>query len=241
MCSRQKNILPTPAEPPSESIQGRDIDIEFAGKLLSDPQSGMVIVTALLVVATFALAVVAISVVIVASRQKRALIIQADRIEATLGSTRETGTHELRAYVHVDTAEINVENRNAPSFKVTARNFGRTPAFNVRHWIHMWTEKYPLIGPEILPVPPDGFQMTTSVLPPDGHHQLPLNKEPPPLSDIIASLLGTPEATLYVYGEISYRDVFGEDRTTRYRLMYGGGEPVDDKHLKPDVDGNEFT
>ena len=201
----------------------------------------MVIVTALLVAATFALVVVAFSVVVVSSRQKRALNIQADRIEATAGSAGETAMHELRAYVHVDAAEINVENRNAPSINVTARNLGRTPAFNVRHWIHMWTEKYPLIGPDILPVPPDGFQMTTSVLPPNGHHQLPINKVPPPLSDIIASLLGTAEATLYVYGEISYRDVFGEERITRYRLMYGGGEPVDDKHLKPDFDGNEFT
>ena len=234
-------IASSPAEPSSEPIQGRNIDIEFVGKLLSDPQSGMVIVTALLVVATFAVVVVALSVMVVASRQKRALNIQADRIEATVGSARETAMYELRAYVHVDTAEINVENRNAPSIKVTARNFGRTPAMNVRHWIHMWTEKYPLLGPDILPVPPDGFQMATSVLPPGGHHQMPINREPPPLPDIVASLLGTPEATLYVYGEISYRDVFGENRNTRYRLMYGGPEPVDEKHLKPDVDGNEFT
>ena len=234
-------IASSPAEPSSEPIQGRNIDIEFVGKLLSDPQSGMVIVTALLVVATFALVVVALSVMVVASRQKRALNIQADRIEATVGSARETAMYELRAYVHVDTAEINVENRNEPSIKVTARNFGRTPAMNVRHWIYMWTEKHPLIGPDILPVPPDDFQMATSVLPPDGHHQIPINRKPPPLPDIVASLLGTPEATLYVYGEIRYRDVFGEERNTKYRLVYGGSEPIDDKHLKPDVDGNEFT
>ena len=172
----------TPTEPSSESIRMPDYVPEFVGKLLSDPQSGMVVVTALLVVATFALVVVAFSVVVVAGRQKRALNRQAERIEATVGSARETAMHELRAYVHVDTAEINIENRNAPSIKVTARNFGRTPAMNVRHWIQMWTEKYPLIGPDILPVPPDDFQTTTSVLPPGGHHQMPINREPPPPS-----------------------------------------------------------
>ena len=149
--------------------------------------------------------------------------------------------YELRAYVHVDTAEINVENRNAPSIKVTARNFGRTPAMNVRHWIHMWTEKYPLLVRIYCLFRRMVFRWRHLCC-----HQAVITKCPsieshPPLPDIVASLLGTPEATLYVYGEISYRDVFGENRNTRYRLMYGGTEPVDEKHLKPDVDGNEFT
>jgi hypothetical protein len=59
--------------------------------------------------------------------------------------------------------------------------------------------------------------------------------------------LGTMELTLYAYGKVTYRDAFGNQRYTRYRLMHGGGEQIHlrDKNgiavglLKPDYEGNE--
>jgi len=61
-------------------------------------------------------------------------------------------------------------------------------------------------------------------------------------------LIGTKIGTVYVYGEIRYRDAFGKERYTKYRLMYGGadggrkgldakGVPIG--YLQPEIEGNE--
>ena len=53
------------------------------------------------------------------------------------------------------------------------------------------------------------------------------------------SLLGTQHGTIYVYGEVRYRDIFGTERFTKYRLMYGGAEGERSGKMKPCDEGNE--
>ena len=64
------------------------------------------------------------------------------------------------------------------------------------------------------------------------------------------AVLGTQEFTLYVYGEIRYRDIFGNEQFTKFRLIHGGTEPTqktvgkdgsEQWLLKPDSEGNEAS
>jgi hypothetical protein len=69
----------------------------------------------------------------------------------------------------------------------------------------------------------------------------------PEISEELMPLVGTRHVTLYFYGEITYMDTFGKHRSTKYRLIHGGLEPVrlKDKNgiavalLKTDTVGNE--
>jgi hypothetical protein len=70
-----------------------------------------------------------------------------------------------------------------------------------------------------------------------------------PIPAFLLPILGTPQATLYVYGEITYRDAFKDERLTNFRMIYGGPEPpslvvkggVNTARLKADSEGNTAT
>jgi hypothetical protein len=82
--------------------------------------------------------------------------------------------------------------------------------------------------------------MSSTVLPPGGElgHDMP--KDPPVALNEV-ELLGTPLGTIYVYGEVRYHDIEGNERVSEFRMMHGGGEPTGRQHLKPDHDGNRIT
>ena len=63
----------------------------------------------------------------------------------------------------------------------------------------------------------------------------------PPVPPQAVHLLGTPAGTIYVYGEVWYIDVFEIERSTRYRLIYGGLEGVCDGRMSHDTGGNDAT
>ena len=55
-------------------------------------------------------------------------------------------------------------------------------------------------------------------------------------------MLGAGTAILYIYGEVTYRDAYGNDQFTRYRLMYGGeSEIAEDMTLAICAKGNEAS
>jgi hypothetical protein len=167
---------------------------------------------------------------------------QTDQLIETM---RDTAMRELRAYVCMSEAMIEFRQERAPEVQVHIKNCGKTPAYDVEMWIGVALGQYP--GPLTLPPPPEGFRKSKSLLAPGEkphaivfrHSVIPEDQMP---------IFGTSELTMFVYGEITYRDAFGKQRITRYRLMYGGIEPMRlrDKgggiaagFLKPDTIGNE--
>jgi hypothetical protein len=163
---------------------------------------------------------------------------QGSQLRRTVKTMDSTAIRQLRAYVLVAGGEIKFPNPGTPEAQLVLRNFGQTPAHNVRVWIHMWIERYPLrVG---LPTPPADFRMATSILPPGGHTNMFIPKEPPVPSQAI-HLLGTPAGTIYVYGEIQYVDVFQITRSTKYRLIYGGPEGARDGRMSHDAEGKIAT
>jgi hypothetical protein len=162
--------------------------------------------------------------------------IQAGVARDTLQTMQDTAERQLRAYVGVSQFSISKVETGAPEAVVHIKNFGQTPAYNMQTWIHMWITRHPLRI--ILPVAPESLLKSTAILHPGCEvvHFMP--KEPAVKPEHIASL-GTPEGTIYVYGEITYRDAFKNPRTTKFRLIYGGREPNRPGLLKHDSDGNE--
>jgi hypothetical protein len=148
---------------------------------------------------------------------------------------RDSSERQLRAYVGISVGYIDFKNR-IPIAYVKFKNAGQTPAYDVRTWIHTWYERHPLTVN--LPVPDDGFERGKSIIHPGGHESI----SSPPKNPICADhfgFVGTEEWTIYVYGEIQYRDAFGKQRYTKYRLIYGGPEGGSSGRLCADTEGNE--
>lgn len=154
----------------------------------------------------------------------------------TLALMKDTAQRQLRAYISVTTASIEFPEPGRPKATLTFKNAGQTPAHDVQVWIHQWAATYPL--KITLPTPPRDFTMAKNTLGAGAHCYM-TNEAPQPIfNEPYLNLVGTSQGTIYVYGEISYVDVFGERHTQQYRLMYGGSEPVVPGTLKPCASGN---
>lgn len=129
-----------------------------------------------------------------------------------------TAVAQLRAYVHVASVTGALPNGEGGVFAVSVevRNFGQTPARNVRTWLAVWPAGYPDAGdfanaPRDLGVP--------ATLAPGGHVSL-IHGIGPILSWLATFRAGT--HAVYAYGRITYTDAFGNERFTNYRLVCYG-------------------
>jgi hypothetical protein len=159
----------------------------------------------------------------------------------TFRLTRVSSEKQLRAYLTVSAVEMNFPKPGMPWPTVLVRNGGQTPALEVTTWIHQWIELFPLMV--ALPEPiNDDYLRGKDVLGPGGQLFLNPSGEPRLIvkreEDI--GIIGTPCGTIYIYGRIDYRDVFGNPQHTVFRYMYGGRTRVTGKRCSP-CEGNEAT
>jgi hypothetical protein len=142
--------------------------------------------------------------------------------EVSVKLARETAVAQLRAYVFTGVVQgaLPPDPIGPFSVKVELRNSGPTPAYNVRPWLVVFIGGYPDPG-EPFEGPAADFQSTTAILPPGGHVQLYGHTG----ESLLPSMPGLKASTsaAYVYGEIHYKDVFGHDRWTKFRLVCVGG------------------
>ena len=176
------------------------------------------------------------ALVVVGLLQFLTFVIQARQLRQTNEVMKDTAQRQLRAYICISGGTIKFDRKDAPVAYVEYKNSGQTPAYDVCSWHHIWIAAYPLT--EKLPEAPKSFITSRSIIPPGGHAFMVIPKDPP-VCERAVHLLGTPEGTIYIYGEIRYRDAFGVERFTKYRLMYGGPEGIHSEHLKPHTEGNE--
>jgi hypothetical protein len=167
--------------------------------------------------------------------------------KATLAQMQDAAERQLRAYICVDSATLKFPEANVPEAQIHLRNCGQTPAYDVSGWIHTWFAEYPL--KEVLPSAPDDLRKGIEPLA-SGRISIFVAPRKPPLPPENLARLGTAQFTMYVYGEIRYKDIFGKERFTKYRLVHGGNEGVrkvsgkdgsDHWLLKPDLGGNEAS
>jgi hypothetical protein len=125
---------------------------------------------------------------------------------------------ELRAYVSVDRAEITgVSVFSAPVATMGGIAMGVTF--------------------DTLTPPVGSPRMSTSSLPPATPTQQ--SHEAPALAAPQIAALNAGTMTLWVYGEIHYRDAFGSEHFTKYRFQIGGGVGIRDNRLAVCEEGNE--
>jgi hypothetical protein len=166
-------------------------------------------------------------------------------MDRQLKEMQESGERQMRAYVCLDSAVLKFPQPDVPEAQVNFRNSGQTPAYDVRGWIHTWLAAHPLN--EALPPAPLDLMKGSETLAPD-RITIFITPRKAPLHPQFIKVLGTPKLTFYVYGELRYKDVFGKERVTKFRLMHGGPggvrsvrnkEGAEGWNLKPDIDGNE--
>ena len=200
-----------------------------------------------LVIIGFGGTIAAIWTLLTIRRQTSAIERQVQEMRKTTDLMSDTATRQLRAYVCVNAAKMEFVKPGVPQAYVEMKNCGQTPAYDVRGWIHTWFAEFPL--KENMPNAPDDFSRSKDTLAP-GRKSTYASGLNPPIPDHFLAILGTTKFTMYVYGEISYKDIFGCVRTTKYRLIHGGNEGTrktkDSKGaeyflLKPDTEGNETS
>jgi hypothetical protein len=184
---------------------------------------------------------------IAAEAAANAALTSSETAKATLAQMRDTSERQLRAYICLESAILKFPEPDVPEAQIHLKNCGQTPASEVRGWIHTWFAEYPL--DEIPPTAPEDLLKGTQTLAP-GRISIYVTPKKPPLPAQYLNLLGTRKFTLYVYGEVRYKDIFGRERYTKYRLIYGGTEGTrkttgkdgsEQWLLKPDTEGNEAT
>jgi hypothetical protein len=145
-----------------------------------------------------------------------------------------TSRAQLRAYVAVQSGQIEAVPGKAPKAQVTVKNYGLTPAYKFRIVGAMG------IAPsfETLPPPTGDPRGTLGVLAPSGIFQWYM-VAPKVLSDEAYAHLAAGNLTLFVYGEVHYEDAFGVSRVLKYRTMFGGPAGIQSNQLASCADGNE--
>jgi hypothetical protein len=156
--------------------------------------------------------------------------------------SNDTERRELRAYVLVSGARVrSPHHATLRRAELTIRNFGKTPAHNLRFWMGAGVREFPLTS--ILEEPPDSMRLSNDVLPPGRPSVMavPVRHGMPDLE--IGLIIRPPiEATsaIYLFGRITYLDAFDQEHVTEFRQMCWG-EGFAEGAVSPCEEGNTYT
>jgi len=155
--------------------------------------------------------------------------------------TRAATRKQLRAYVFVETMDVLNVTGNAPppipgqpppqvgpwiyrpdigpAVMMIIKNTGQTPAYDVVHYGNLCVAEYrpsPNLPPQIhIPT------ATKVAIPPDGKTSKFVNL-PQPLTDDEINQLRTGTHAIYLFGRITYKDIFNKKRFTNFRFFHNG-------------------
>lgn len=177
----------------------------------------------------------------IAEKQRLQMVEAGQQTERIITQMKETEVRDLRAYVGVSRVILNLQKPEIPQGIVEIQNFGKTPAYEVRHVVGIVPQSYPLTItlPELQSSPTSPI---TSVFP--GIKNVNLVKLKIPLPFNVP--LGTYTLSIYVYGQITYKDAFGNSWFTNYRFFFARIEQLykDERGvlcaaMHPDSEGND--
>jgi hypothetical protein len=146
-----------------------------------------------------------------------------------------TAERQLRAYVHISAARA-IQVGAAINYYVEAKNFGQTPAYNVR--LRYMVKLREVISSEPFSLP-EGAKASAATLAPGTpmHDEFTPNQMLGP-NQLLAIKSGS--KAIYIFGVITYDDIFNTERTTKFRYMLDGEVgPSNDGALRICADGNE--
>ena len=149
--------------------------------------------------------------IVIANRTLKAIKRQADLMDGT-------AKRQLRAYLGISKSLVKFTEDGALEAQFHFKNAGQTPAYEVKVWRWAIVREYPLVEP--LPHPAITPIRTSGMLSPQDKRIIVAEKFNAP--DVVIRAINTPTAAFFVYGEIAYKDVFGDSYTLEYRMIYGG-------------------
>jgi hypothetical protein len=149
----------------------------------------------------------------------------------------QTAKYQLRAY-------IGVSLKRAPEFNVGTvpkaifdyKNFGQTPARDVRHWARIVIEPHPS-EPRFEPTPFDAARVTVN----PAHNESIVISLGRALTQNDVDTIRNDTARLYAHGEFWYFDIFGKEWRTEFRLMSGGQRMIEIQGMIRCAKGNAST
>jgi hypothetical protein len=158
-----------------------------------------------------------------------------------------TAKQQLRAYICMDTAELRFVNSQLSAI-VNFKNSGQTPAHEVQGWVGADITSHPLAKVLSKPLNAGLIYPKNTVGPGTG---IQFMSRRIPLTEIDILAMFTPQTTFFAYGQLTYKDVFGDQWHTSFRLIAGGPEGVRVGQvtkegvrkwaLSPDMEGNDAT
>jgi len=135
---------------------------------------------------------------------------------------KQNSERKLRAYVFPHELTVSeVELGHRPTANMVVKNTGLTPATDVIAWAGVWVGNFPLIA-ELIRATPE-FMKTASLrsVGPGASFTI-INSWNEALTAQHIQMLQNGTAAVFIWGEITYVDVFGKTRTTSFRSYYGG-------------------
>jgi hypothetical protein len=151
-------------------------------------------------------------------------------------TARSTAEKELRAYVYPSSVKRFREN-GVMKVRIVFINSGKTPAHNC---VHRLVEAFPPAMEHFaFPLPDaDPEKQSKYALAPAGEINMLVDAVEPPRAE--HELIESGIRSLYLYGEIQYRDVFNKQRCSRFRFE-SSGRNFDSGLFNACADGNEGT
>jgi len=170
---------------------------------------------------TGALFIATILLFVIGYYQVRQLSRHADHTENLVATARDTAERPLRAYLQL-VPDLNsfiwINTVHVPELRVSLKNAGQTPAYDVQANGAINPDAYPLrkTPPDLLPVD-EPFQLV--IHPGELGYTMTLTAGRRLSPDEVDRLTDGTDLRLYLYGGVTYKDAFGKDRYTRFRLM----------------------
>lgn len=144
---------------------------------------------------------------------------------------------QLRAYVLVSGAEVtDIGNRDSRRVTLTIKNFGQTPAHDVKFWMGTGLREFPLY--RLLEPPSEPVPMSSDVLAP-GRVSIMILAVPRTTDGQEESIRGG-KGAIYAFGQATYFDVFNIERQTDFRYMCHG-DGLAKGFMGPCQEGNKYT
>jgi hypothetical protein len=174
---------------------------------------------------------------LMAERSANASRRSATAAEHTVDVMRDTAERQLRAYVSAVSAEIkHVEIGGSPEATVVVRNSGQTPAHRLNRMGGIGIGiSFDVLAPGVGPAAKTVASLAA------GGSNLQFHKANWTLTQDHMTALQNGDLTIWVYGEMNYRDVFNRDWFTKFRFQTGGAMGIQGNRLAASEDGNEET
>lgn len=153
----------------------------------------------------------------------------------TFSLAKSSAERQQRAYVMMATNSAYFEKGKPPYFWLTAKNFGQTPAFDVN------CRASTTFGPYPRPAPPDKYdnnEYKTDI--PPGSEKLYGGALDRALTDQEWEDVLANKAAVYLDVVITYRDIFGQPRVSKYHTYANTARAFDNHYTSGTGEGDYF-